>query len=57
MKNVNIENTSEANESQLSPTEIESVFKRYSAHGTWDLRSSNLSEVFSELYTIEAGLY
>lgn len=34
---MNIENTADAIESQLNPAVVESVFKRYSAHGTWDL--------------------
>ena len=53
---VNIENTAAAIESQLGSAVVESVFKRYGAHGTWDLRSSDLSDVFSELYAIEADL-
>lgn len=53
---VNIENTAAAIESQLGSAVVEYVFKRYGAHGTWDLRSSDLSDVFSELYAIEADL-
>ena len=53
---VNIENTAAAIESQLGSAVVESVFKRYGAHGTWDLRSSDLPDVFSELYAIEANL-
>lgn len=53
---VNIENTATAIESQLSSAVVESVFKRYGAHGTWDLRSSDLPDVFSEMYAIEADL-
>lgn len=53
---VNIENTAAAIESQLGSAVVESVFKRYGAHSTWDLRSSDLSDVFSELYAIEADL-
>ena len=53
---VNIENTAAAIESQLGSAVVESVFKRYGAHGTWDLRSSDLPDVFSELYAIEADL-
>ena len=52
----NIENTAAAIESQLGSAAVESVFKRYGAHGTWDLSPSNLPEVFSELYAIEADL-
>lgn len=53
---VNIENTAATIESQLGSAVIESVFKRCGACGTWDLRSSDLPEVFSELYAIEADL-
>lgn len=52
---VNIENTA-AIESQLGSAVVESVFKHYGAHGTWDLSPSDLPEVFSELYAIEADL-
>ena len=34
---VNIENTAAAIESQLGSAVVESVFKRYGAHSTWDL--------------------
>ena len=54
---VNIENTAAAIEFQLgSAVVVESVFKRYGAHGTWDLRSSDLPDIFGELYAIEADL-
>ena len=53
---VNIENTAAAIESQLGSAVVESVFKHYGAHGTWDLSPSDLPEVFSELYAIEADL-
>ena len=53
---VNIENTAAAIESQLCSAVVESVFKRYGAHSTWDLSPSDLPEVFSELYAIEADL-
>lgn len=53
---VNIENTAAAIESQLGLAVVESVFKHYGAHGTWDLSPSDLPEVFSELYAIEVDL-
>ena len=53
---VNIENTAAVIESQLGATVVESVFKRYGAYGTGDLRSSDLPDIFSELYAIEADL-
>ncbi len=53
---VNIENTAAVIESQLGSAVVDSVFKRYGAHSTWDLNSSDLPEVFSELYAIEVDL-
>jgi len=53
---VNIENSAAAIESQLDSAVVESVFKRYGAHGTWDLIPNYLPDVFSELYAIEADL-
>ena len=53
---VNIENTAAAIESQLGSAVVDSVFKRYGAHGIRDLSPSDLPEVFSELYAIEADL-
>lgn len=53
---INIENTLKAIESQLDPAVIDSVFKRYGAQNAWDLNSSDLPDVFSELYAIEADL-
>ena len=53
---VNIENTAAAIESKLGSAVVESVFKRYGAHSTWDLSPSDLPEVFSELYAIEVDL-
>ena len=41
---------------QLGSAVVESVFKRYGAHGTWDLNPSDLPEIFSELYAIEVDL-
>ena len=53
---VNIENTAAAIESQLGSAVVESVLKRYGAHGTWDLNPSDLPDVFSDLYAIEVDL-
>ena len=53
---VNIENSAAAIESQLGSAVVESVFKRYGAHGTWDLSPSEMPDVFSELYAMEADL-
>ena len=54
--NVNIEDTAAVIESQLGAALVEAVFRRYGAHGTGDLRSSDLRDIFSELYAIEADL-
>lgn len=53
---VNIENSAATIESQLGSAVVDSVFKHYGAHGTWELNTSDLPEVFSELYAIEADL-
>lgn len=53
---VNIENTAAAVIAQLGQAFVDSVFRRYGAHGTWDLSPGDLPEVFSELYAIEADL-
>ena len=52
----NIENSAAAVESQLGSAVVNSVFERYGAHSVEDLNPSDLPEVFSELYTIEADL-
>lgn len=41
---------------ELGNKVIEAVFERYGAHGTEDLDSSYLPDVFSELYAIEADI-
>jgi len=53
---INIENTLDAIESQLDPAVIDSVFNRYGAQNAWELNPSDLPDVFSELYAIEADL-
>ena len=53
---INIENTAAAVSAQVGQAVVDSVFKRYGAHGTWDLNPSYLTDVFSELYAIEADL-
>lgn len=52
----NIENSAAAISDQLGPAVVDSIFKRYGAHGLWDLNPVHLPDVFSELYTIEADL-
>ena len=41
---------------KLDSSVVRSVFERYGAHGIEDLNPSDLPEVFSDLYAIEAGL-
>ena len=52
----NIESSAAAVESQLGSVVVISVFERYGAHSVEDLNTSDLPEVFSELYAIEADL-
>ncbi len=52
----NIENSATSVESQLGSAVVKAVLKRYGAHSIQDLNPSNYSEVFSELYAIEADL-
>lgn len=53
---INIENTAAAVSAQVGQAVVDSVFKRYGAHSVEDLNSSDLPEVFGELYAIEADL-
>lgn len=41
---------------KLDSSVVRSVFERYGAHSVEDLNPSDLPEVSSELYTIEADL-
>ena len=52
----NIENTAATVSTQVGQAVVDSVFKRYGAHSVEDLNSSDLPEVFGELYAIEADL-
>ena len=53
---INIENTAAAVSALVGQAVVDSVFKRYGAHSAWDLNPSDLPDVFSELYAIEADL-
>lgn len=53
---INIENSAATVESCLGSVVVKSVLERFGAHSIQDLNPSNYSEVFSELYAIEAGL-
>ena len=49
---INIENTATAVEARLGSAVVKSVFKRYDAHGLYDLSPSYYSEVFGDLELI-----
>ncbi len=53
---INIENTASTISSQLGSAVVDGVFQRYGAHSVEDLNPSDLPDVFSELYAIEADL-
>ena len=53
---INIEDSAAAVESRLGPAVVKSVLERYGAHEIQDLNPSDLPEVFSDLYAIEADL-
>lgn len=53
---INIENSAAVVESQLGWEVVKSVFERYRAKNICDLNPTDLPEVFSELYAIEADL-
>lgn len=49
---INIENTATVVEARLGSAVVESVFKRYDAHGLYDLSPSYYGEVFGDLELI-----
>lgn len=51
-----IEESASIISSQVGSAVVDSVFQRYGAHSIEDLNPSDLSDVFSELYAIEADL-
>ncbi len=53
---INIENTASTIISQLRSAVVDGAFQRYGAHRVEDLNPSDLPDVFSELYAIEADL-
>jgi len=53
---ISIENSAAAVESRLGSAVEKSVLERYGAHEIQDLNPSDLPEIFSELYAIEADL-
>ena len=52
MWRINIENSAAAVAEQYGNEMVESVFRRYDAHGIYDLRPSYYSEVFGDLEII-----
>ena len=53
---INIENTASTISSQVGSAVVDGVFQRFGAHSVEDLNASDLPDVFSELYAIEADL-
>ena len=53
---INIENTAATVSAQVGQAVVDFVFKRYGAHSVEDLNPSDLPDVFSDLYAIEADL-
>lgn len=53
---INIENCAEAVASKLGDEAVVSILHRYGASSVYKLSPSDYSEVFSELYAIEADL-
>ena len=53
---INIENTAAAISNKVGQAVVDSVFKRYGAHGLWDLNPIYFPDVFNELYAIEADV-
>ena len=53
---INIENTADVICAQLGFVVADAVLARYGARSIYDLSPSDYSEVFSELYAIEADL-
>lgn len=53
---ISINNAASIISSELGNDVVESVFQKYGAHDTDDLNPAYLSDVFSELYAIEADL-
>ena len=53
---ISIENTSAFVESYLGSAVVQSVLERFGAQSIEELNPSDLPEVFSELYAIEADI-
>ena len=53
---INIENSAAAISGQVGQAVVDSVFKRYGARSLRDLNPIHYSDVFSDLYAIEADL-
>lgn len=53
---INIENTAAEVSAQVGQAVVDSVFKRYGARSLQGLNPIHYSDVFSDLYAIEADL-
>lgn len=53
---INIENTASTISSQVGSAVVDAIFQKYGAKSVEDLNPSDLPDVFSELYAIEAAL-
>ena len=53
---ISIEESASIISSQVGSAVVDSVFQRYGAHSVEDLNPCDLTDVFSELYAIEADL-
>ena len=53
---LNIENTADFIASEIETETVNHVFEKYGAKSAEDISDSDLSDVFSELYAIEADL-
>ena len=53
---ISIEDSASIISSQVGSAVVDSVFQRYGAHNVENLNPSELPDVFSELYAIEADL-
>ena len=53
---ISIENSADFIEQNIGAETVQAVFEKYGAAGLDDLSPAHYSEVFSELYAIEADL-
>lgn len=53
---ISIEESASIISSQVGSAVVDSVFEKYGAHSVEDINPSDLPDIFSELYAIEADL-